>query len=174
MIRSEVKEMADRKICSNCLSRIITDDAPVLTMGAYGTPKLLCPECAALLETVTEGREYDEITSAMQALTERMSKANVDDRFTVATVTEILSESAERAQKIKEGTYDFALDEVESDEGFDEIPEELQETEEDRLLDEKDAEANAKFDEFMNKSWIVVGIVAAGYIAWRLIERFLL
>jgi hypothetical protein len=143
-------------------------------MGAYGTPKLLCPECAALVETVTAGKNYDEITAAMQALTERMSRANVDDRFTVATVTDLLAQSAERAQKIKDGTYDFALDEVESDEGFDEIPEELRETEEDRLLDEKEAEANEKFDKFMNKTWIIVGIVAVGYIAWRLIERFLL
>lgn len=166
--------MAERKNCSTCLTRITNDDAPVLIMGAYGTPKLLCDECAALVETITLGRDYDEITSAMQTLTERMSAANIDDRFTVNTVTKILSDSAVRAQKIKEGTYDFALDEEVEDESFDEIPEELKETEEDRLLDEKEAEENAKFDKLMNKTWIIVGAVAAGYIIWRIVEAFLL
>lgn len=166
--------MAERKNCSTCLTRITNDDAPVLIMGAYGTPKLLCDECAALVETITIGRDYDEITSAMQTLTERMSAANIDDRFTVNTVTKILSDSAVRAQKIKEGTYDFALDEEVEDESFDEIPEELKETEEDRLLDEKEAEENAKFDKLMNKTWIIVGAVAAGYIIWRIVEAFLL
>lgn len=166
--------MAERKNCSTCLTRITNDDAPVLIMGAYGTPKLLCDECAALVETITLGRDYDEITSAMQTLTERMSAANIDDRFTVNTVTKILSDSAVRAQKIKEGTYDFALDEEVEDESFDEIPEELKETEEDRLLDEKEAEENAKFDKLMNKTWIIVGAVAVGYIIWRIVEAFLL
>ena len=166
--------MSTRKNCSTCLTRITSEDAPVLIMGAYGTPKLLCDDCAALIETITLGRDYDEITSAMQTLTERMSAANIDDRFTVNTVTKILSDSAVRAQKIKEGTYDFALDEEVEDESFDEIPEELKETEEDRLLDEKEAEENAKFDKLMNKTWIIVGAVAAGYIIWRIVEAFLL
>ena len=164
--------MAVRKICSTCLRRIENDDAPVLTMGAYGTPKLLCDDCAALVDTITLGKDYDEISDAMQKLTGRMSASNVDDRFTIATVTEILSDSAVRAQQIKDGTYDFALDEAKEDESFDEVPEELRETEEDRLLDEKDAEANAQFDKFMNKMWIVVGIAAAGVLIWKIIERF--
>ena len=166
--------MSTRKNCSTCLTRITSEDAPVLVMGAYGTPKLLCDDCAALIETITLGRDYDEITAAMQALTEKMSSANIDDRFTVNTVTKILADSAVRAQKIKEGTYDFTLDEQEDEESFEEIPEELQETEEDRLLDEKEAEENAKFDKFMNKLWIVIGVAAAGYIIWKIIAAFLL
>lgn len=166
--------MSTRKNCSTCLTRITSEDAPVLVMGAYGTPKLLCDDCAALIETITLGRDYDEITAAMQALTEKMSSANIDDRFTVNTVTKILADSAVRAQKIKEGTYDFTIDEQEDEESFEEIPEELQETEEDRLLDEKEAEENAKFDKFMNKLWIVIGIAAAGYIIWKIIAAFLL
>ena len=166
--------MSTRKNCSTCLTRITSEDAPVLIMGAYGTPKLLCDDCAALIETITLGRDYDEITAAMQALTEKMSSANIDDKFTVNTVTKILSDSAVRAQKIKEGTYDFTLDEQEDEESFEEIPEELQETEEDRLLDEKEAEENAKFDKLMNKLWIVIGISAAGYIIWKIIAAFLL
>ena len=103
-----------------------------------------------------------------------MSKSNIDDRVTVATVTEMLADSAKRAQKIKEGTYDFSLDDAEEAEGFDEIPEELQETEEDRLLDKKEKAANEKFDKFMNWMWIGVGIGAAGFLIWKIIETFFL
>ena len=93
--------------------------------------------------------------------------------FTVEAVTKILADSALRAQKINEGTYDFSLDDVE-DESFEEIPEELQETEEDKLLDEKDAAANAKFDKFMNKLWIVLGAGAGAYIIWKLVSTYLI
>ena len=172
-IKSEVTKMSKNKICCTCLRRIENEDAPVLTMGGYGTPKLLCDDCAALVETVTRGTNYDEITEAMKTLTARMSASNVDDRYTVATMTNLLAESAERAQQIKEGTYDFALDDVE-EEGFDEIPEELRETEEDRLLDEKDAAEAAKFDKIMNWLWVGVGIAAALLLIWKLIEAFLL
>ena len=155
------------KNCCTCLSRIENDDAPVLTMGAYGTPKLLCDDCAALVDTITYGRDYDEIAEAMSALTDVITKSNADDRKVVTTVTEILENGAKRAQKIKEGTYDFALDEV--DEGFDEIPEELQETEEDRLLDEKEAESNARMDKIINWMWIGVGAIAGAFIIWKVI-----
>ena len=161
------------KNCSTCLARINEEtDAPVLAMGAYGTPKLLCDECASLIETITLGKDYDEISESMERLTKKMSAANIDDRVAVATVTKILSESAERAQLIKEGVYDFSLDEKEDEDSFDEIPEELMETEEDRLLDQKDAEANAKFDKFMNWMWIGVGVAAAGFLVYRLISAF--
>ena len=157
------------KNCCTCLKKIENENAPVLAMGAYGTPRLLCDDCAALIDTVTLGRDYDEITAAMQNLTDVITKSNVDDRLAVSTVTEILEESAKRAQQIKEGTYDFSLDEVE-EEGFDEIPEELQETEEDRLLDQKEAESNAKFDKFMNWLWIGVGALAGAFIIWKVID----
>ena len=104
--------MATKNTCSTCLARLTNEEAPVLVMGAYGTPKLLCDECAALVETITLGKDHNEIAVAMQTLTERMSAANIDDRFTVNSVTKILEESSVRAQKIKEGTYDFSLDEA--------------------------------------------------------------
>ena len=161
-----------KRNCCTCLKRIESEDAPVLAMGNYGTPKVLCDDCAALIEKMTLGKDYDEVTEAMHSITDIMSAANVDDRVTLATMTEMLENSAKRAQQIKEGTYDFALDEVESEEGFDEIPEELQETEEDRLLDEKEAAAGAKFDKVLNIIWIIVGAAAGSYLIWRLVDHF--
>ena len=155
------------KICSTCLCRIENDDAPVLTMGAYGTPKLLCDGCAALVETMTTSKDYDEIAKAMSDLTDVIAKSNADDRVVVQTVTELLESSAKRAQQIKEGTYDFSLDET--DDGIDEIPEYLQESEEDRLLDEQDAEANAKFEKILNWLWIAFGVLAGAAIIWRVV-----
>jgi hypothetical protein len=164
-------EVTMKRICCTCLRRVENEDAPVLTMGAYGTPKVLCDDCAALVETINFGKEYDNIIAAMNELTDIMSSSNVDDRVTVETVTAMLEDSAKRAQSIKEGTYDFALDEVE--EGFDEIPEELRESEEDRLLDEKEKAASDKFDKFMNFAWIGVGIVAAALIIWKIVEMLI-
>jgi hypothetical protein len=90
------------------------------------------------------------------------------------SVTKLLTDSAKRAQQIKEGTYDFSLDEAEDPDSFDEIPEELQETEEDKLLDEKEAAANAKFDKVMSWIWVGVGVGALGFIIWKLIDLFFL
>ena len=157
-----------KRICATCLRRIENEDAPVLTMGAYGNPKVLCDECAELIDKMTLSREYEEITEAINAIADKMSASNVDDRVTVETMTAMLENSAKRAQQIKDGTYDFALDEQDSDEGFDEIPEELRETEEDRLLDEKEAEANAKFDKFLNWAWVGVAVAVVGFIIYRI------
>ena len=157
-----------KRNCSTCLKRIENEEAPVLAMGAYGTPKLLCDECAELIDKMTLSKDYDEITEAINSIAGKMSAANIDDRVTLDTMTDMLENSAKRAQQIKDGTYDFALDEVEADDGFDEIPEELRETEEDRLLDEKEAEANAKFDKFLNWTWIGVAIGVVAFIIYKI------
>ena len=84
--------------------------------------------------------------------------------------------SAERAQKIKQGNYDFSLDEIadaDSEDGFDDIPEELRETEEDRLQDEKDAELLKKIDKVLNWLWIGVGAFAVIVVIIKLVQKFL-
>ena len=163
-----------KRNCCTCHLRIDDENAPVLTMGAYGTPKCLCEKCAELVDTVVYGKTYEEVTSAMEEITARMSESNVDDKVTLSTMTELLANSAERAQKIKDGTYDFSLDEErDTDDSFDEIPEELQETEEDKLLDQKEEEAMKKFDKVLNVLWILTGIFAAGVIIWKLVQKFM-
>ena len=141
-------------------------------MGAYGNPKVLCDDCANLVETINFGKDYNDITAAMQKLTDTMSASNVDERVVMETVTNMLEDCAKRAQKIKEGTYDFALDD-QSDEGEYEIPTELHETEEDRLLDEKDKAASEKFDKLMNWAWIGVGIAVAAIVIWKIVGLFI-
>ena len=56
------------------------------------------------------------------------------------------------------------VDEVEEEDY--EIPEDMKETEEDRLLDEKERESNQRFDKIMNWIWaaLLVGVVA--FLVW--------
>ena len=161
-----------RRNCCTCLRRVENEDAPILTMGAYGNPKVLCDDCANLVETINFGKDYNDITAAMQKLTDTMSASNVDERVVMETVTNMLEDCAKRAQKIKEGTYDFALDDQSDVEEY-ELPTELHETEEDRLLDEKDKAASEKFDKLMNWAWIGVGIAVAAIVIWKIVGLFI-
>ena len=106
----------------------------------------------------------DRVGKKMQALT--------PDSFTLDTVNGIIAEATERAKKIEAGEYDFSLDE--QGESFDELPEELRESEEDRLLDEKEAEKLAKFDKFFN--WAALGgfIAVIGFAIYILIKNLFL
>ena len=141
--------------CSLCLESMESDNAGILTMGGYGNPKYLCEKCAAHIDNVMKGRDVDSIKDSLEYITSTMSANNIDSRAVLNTVGRILKDGADRANKIKEGTYDFALDEAE-DEGFDEIPEELRETEEDAELDRREAEFAKKFDKVLNWVWAVV------------------
>ena len=156
--------MSKRK-CALCLSEVNSEDAPILTMGAFGNPKYLCEECAELFDAATLGTDYEEITSAMNELTSRISKSNVDDQVVVDAITATFVDAAARANLIKEGRYDFSLDEVEEE--MVEIPEELRESEEDRALDEKEAEEAKKADKVMNWVWLGVLVAAIAFIIWR-------
>lgn len=150
--------------CSVCLKLIDTDTAPVLTMGAYGTPRCLCDDCAEQIEIFTRGTDYDKITAAMDEIGERMSRANIDDKMTVSCVTHMLVDAAKRANAIKDGSYDFSLD-TEEEEYI--IPDELLESEEDRALDEKEARSKEKMDKVMNWVWLAVLIgTVTFFVLW--------
>ena len=152
------------KHCSICMKDVERDDLPVLTMGA-GVPRLLCEECAALMDTATMGKDYDAIKSAMDEITAKMSAAGIDDRLTVETVTLTFGVAAERAVAIKEGKWDFALDAAEA-EGLDDIPEELAETEEDKQLDARDEKRGKVIDSVL--TWVMAGVLTAAiaFMVW--------
>ncbi len=152
-----------RRSCCICLTPV-SDDSPILTMGAYGTPKCLCDDCAAHIENMTRGREYDSIVESMDAITDKMNKSNVDDKVTVTTVTDMLVSSAKRAQEIKSGVYDFALDEIEEEDY--EIPEDMKQTAEERALEEEERRSNEKFDKIMNWVWAAVIVAVLGFTVW--------
>lgn len=159
------------KQCAICDRHVEAEDAPILTMGAYGNPKYLCDECAEDLDIATLGKEYDEILAAMDRIGKRMSDFDPDG-VTYKNVSAIMERAAERAKQIKAGTYDFALDEAEDEESFDEIPEELLETEEDKELDKRDEEKQKRFDAVFN--WISFGAIigALGFLVYKILDTY--
>ena len=161
--------------CSVCNAAIDNPTPAILVMGAYGNPRCMCDECERDFETATLGKDIDGISAAMERIGNKISE-NDPDKQIYNTVNSILLGAAERAKKIRDGSYDFSEDEErESVEGeLDDIPEELRETEEDRELDRQDEEKLKKFDEFFNYVvWgAVIGVV--GFFIWKLIDTFLL
>ena len=153
--------------CSLCTRAEVDDNAPILTMSAYGNPRYICEDCARDLDDATSARDYSVIKSAFDRLGEKIANQLVIDDFVNDTLQEVMSEAAERAEKIKNGEYDFSLDE-EADEGeMDDLPEELLETEEDRKKDERDEERARKLDRILNVAFAVAIIAVAVYAFFK-------
>jgi DNA-directed RNA polymerase subunit RPC12/RpoP len=159
------------KVCSICGKPIENENAPILTISGFGNARYLCDECSDEMDVAMTSRDVEEIEAAVSVLGEKMEKCH-DDQAT-ATLFSFINVACERLSKIKEGTYDFAIDErmkeIADEEGMDEIPEELQETEEDKALDAEDAKKQEKFDKIMN--WLTIGAIAITAIV--LIIRFI-
>lgn len=155
--------MRDENLCCLCGKAIDKTTADVLTMGGYGNPRYLCDECASTIECATTSRDVAEAKGAIATLGELLPAAAEGDRAVFRTMNSLLSSAVERAEKIEAGTYDFSLDEAEDSESFDEIPEELLETEEDRELDERDEQAQKKFDKIFNiiTTSVIFGVLVA-------------
>ena len=155
--------------CCMCDSNIEREDAPVLSMGGAGYARVLCDRCSGLLDTATLGTDYDEIKGAIAEIGEIMAD-NDPDQVTFAIVSGLVYNASERAKAIKDGSYDFSLD----NEEIDEIPEELRESEEDIQKDKEEEEKLKKFDKFYNYVLIGAGIGAALLIIWKIIDTFFL
>lgn len=153
--------------CSLCLESVDSEEADILTMGGYGTPKYLCPECAKKIDNIMNGRDYDSIVLTLDELNATVLKSNVDNRAVLDTITRILADGAARAKKIKEGTLDFdaELEEKENEEEFD-ITEELEESEEDKLLDEEESEKQKKFDKITSIISAAIIFLTLAYLIW--------
>lgn len=151
-------------VCSICGKPIDAENAPILTMGAYGTPIHICDECAEDLDIITTSNDYDAIKVSFAKIVKFIQKSQTKGEFVNETLQNILDEAMERAEKIKDGTYDFAIDEQGEEQFFDEIPEELAETEEDIKLDQEEAERNAKFEKIFNIG-MAIAIAAAAIFA---------
>ena len=156
-----------RRLCAVCLEPVLDENADILVMSAYGYPKCLCKDCAELFNKAATDRDPIEIEASMDKVTRKMSDKNIDDELTVGTVTRLFEGFAKRAGAIKRGEWDFANDASE-EEGYDEIPEELQESEEDRALDEREAKLAGKVDKVLNWVWLAVILGVIAFLIWRL------
>lgn len=154
--------MSLSKNCCICQAEITKEDAPVIAMSAYGNPKCVCEECEGLIDKATLSREHDQITDACRSLGESLTRGNTCDEQVIDTVNEIIKNATERCEKIADGSYDFSLDEKGDEEEFD-ITDDIKESEEDRLQDEKDAKAAKILDTIT--SW-AAGIIFVGAVAF--------
>ena len=155
--------------CCICDELIEREDAPVLAMGGAGYPRLLCDRCASLLDTATLGRDFDEIKDAIGEIGTIMADHDPDG-VTYRIVSSLMIDASERAKAIKEGSYDFALDEQTSEDEMDEIPEELLESEEDIEKDKEDEEKLKKFDKVYNIILIVLGVALLLVVGWNVLQ----
>ena len=159
------------KNCCICCAKVDEDNAAVLGMGGGGNPRLLCPNCEKLLDDATTSTDYETARLALRELTDILGN-NDPDPVTMAVMTDILLRSTDRAKAIKEGTSDFSLDQIDES-GFDEIPEELQETEEDKELDRIEEEKMKKFDKVFNVIAIILGAGCLGLVIWKFVDSIL-
>ena len=165
------------KLCSICKKDINSEDASILTMGGFGNPKYICDECAEELDKVMRGQDYNEIMTSMAVISDKISRSSLDDQLTVETIESIFWAAKDRAEKIKNGEYDFSMD-FEDENFVDDIPEELKETEEDKRLDEEERietekrnEIERKFDLFL--FYPLIGAMFIGALAYIIITRFM-
>ena len=156
--------------CSICKREIDMENAPIIAMGGFGHPRCICDECANKLDVMNTSLDVEEIKATMKDIADTMASNNDDDMVAHNAVKVILMEAGARIEKIKSGD----LTEEEAGEELLDVPEDLQETEEDRELDRQDEIKNKKFDSIFN--WISLGIVAVAVIgvAIYLIDRFFL
>ena len=158
--------------CCICERNVEREDAPILAMGGAGYARVLCEECDRELQVATRGHDVDEIKAAINSLSTKMANSE-PDAVTYRMMNEILVTATQRVMEIKDGTYDFARDDEEDNEGFDEIPEELLESEEDIELDKKDEEKAKKFDKVYSIILTISLIALGGMIVWRIIQALL-
>lgn len=157
------------KLCCICQHPIEKDDAPVIAMSGYGNPKCACERCEALIDTATRSREPDEITNSCKALGEALTSGNTGDEQVIEAVNDIIRTASERCTAIKDGTYDFALDEAAAEDEFD-ITEELEESEEDREKDARDEKIVKIIDTVT--SW-AAGIILTAAVIFFIIKFIL-
>ena len=159
----------EEKHCAICKRIVDKNTAPILVMGGFANPRLLCDGCSDDVESMTTSLDANVIEEAMKRVSENLTRSNTDDSTTLSAVTDMFSCASERIKKIRNG--ENVSDEGEENGEEYEIPEELLETEEDRLLDEKEKLRNRLFDKIF--TWVSVAVFAF-IIGYFIVTRFII
>lgn len=153
--------------CVICKRPIEKEDPAILMMGGYGVPKCICEECENTVDLLNESVDAAEIREGCRKLGEALTRGDTGDESVIVTVNEIIAEAGEKAERIENGTYD--PEEAKDEEEEFDITEDLQETEEDRKLDEEEARANKVYNTV--SSWVagIIIVIALGFFIYKLI-----
>lgn len=156
------------KHCVICKRPIEKEDPAILMMGGYGVPKCICEDCESTLDVLNESEDALELRDGCRKLGEALTRGDTGDESVIETVNAIIAEAGEKAARIEDGTYDPDAENTEEEEEFD-ITEDLEETEEDRKLDEEEARANKVYNTV--SSWVagVIILIAIGFFIYKLI-----
>ena len=160
----------EEKSCSVCRVGIDGEDAAILVLGGFGTPRYLCDCCASDFDAAATEREIPEIDGAIDRISKKMTSAKIDDTLVLKTVEELMCAARERREKIRTGEYDFSEDEVSDAE--EQIPDELLETEEDIENERREAEKNRKLDKITNIICALIGLAALGFFVYKIIMTY--
>ncbi len=160
------------KLCSICKKSVDSENAAILTIGGFGNPKYICEECDGDFAEATGARDIEAISAAMDRISKKMASVDQSDKLVLKSVKDIMAEASSRAEQIKNGTFDFSVEEAEERNEDIEVPEELRETEEDKELDRKEAERNKKFDRIINWASAVVLLALSVFVIYRIITSF--
>ena len=155
------------KHCVICKRPIEKEDPAILMMGGYGVPKCICEECENTVDLLNESVDAAEIREGCRKLGEALTRGDTGDESVIVTVNEIIAEAGEKAERIENGTYD--PEEAKDEEEEFDITEDLQETVEDRKLDEEEARANKVYNTV--SSWVagIIIVIALGFFIYKLI-----
>ena len=67
------------KNCCICKKAIDAENAAILAMGAYGSPKCVCEECEKNIEAATRSKDADVAAEAIRNLGEALTVGNTGD-----------------------------------------------------------------------------------------------
>lgn len=98
-----------KKCCICCAE--VSADADILAISAYGSERLLCPDCAKLLDTSLTSKDFEEIAAASDELAAKIERFSCDDELVLSELEKHFKSARERADMIRAGSYDFTLDE---------------------------------------------------------------
>jgi len=161
--------------CCICKAKFEAESPAVLTMGGFANPRYLCSECESDFDEATSAKEIERISLAMDRIGEKLKMSEIDDKYVLSAIEEVMEGARERAEAIKAGTYDFSLDECEEPEKEEfEGPSEPELTEEELEKEEKSAKKQKVYDKVTNIICLVMIIAVVGFIIYRAVDMFFL
>lgn len=160
-----------KKACAVCQSAFESEDPDVLFFTEAGSARYICPHCKELYETATLSREPDAIDTALSDIYKHTDR--LTDVSTLEFLAASLGDAKERLSSIREGSYDFSLDD-DGEEIVEEIPEEYRPDEAEEKAAEEKRKKLTPFDYAIDILWIAAGVAAVGYLIYMIINLFFL
>ena len=146
--------------CTICRNRFEAESPAVLFISAYGTKRVICPECEALLDKATDTESPAETEEARESLRHLANKMKDPEAYEMLGA--ILS------GQVDEENAPTAEEEAEIEAVFEEIREEEEALAASETPEAKRAKEAAKKRAILIETliYVVVGAAAIGFAVW--------